>query len=139
MPPSIALLVWRLMTAAGLGVDAGIHLYLAPSQPPGGAGQLSQVTLFYAEGVLSAGAALLILLTGARLAFFLAAFVAASALGAVVLYRYVDVGALGPLPNMYEPFWYASKTATAVAEAAALVTAAAGFLLPRRPGVSPAR
>jgi len=28
--------------------------------------------------------------------------VAASALGAVLLYRYVDVGSLSPLPNMYE-------------------------------------
>ena len=49
--------------------------------------------------------------------------VAASALGAVLLYRYVDVGSLGPLPNMYEPTWYFRKTLSAYAEGAAVVAA----------------
>lgn len=50
----------------------------------------------------------------------------------MVLYRYVDIGTLGPLPDMYEPFWYASKAATAVAEAVAVSAAAAGTVLPTR-------
>lgn len=126
-------LVWliRLLTGAGLGVDAGIHLDLAPSRPPAVSGGWSQVDLFYAEGAVSILAAVLVLATGARLVYAFAFLVAASALGAVLLYRYVDVGTLGPLPNMYEPFWYASKVATTVAEAVALVAAAAGTLLPR--------
>ncbi|MGH8961923.1 MAG: hypothetical protein ACRDWT_12170 [Jatrophihabitantaceae bacterium] len=125
---AIAWLV-RLLTAAGLGVDAGIHVYLAPTQPPGG--DISQIDLFYFEGAVSSLAALLVLATAARLVYAFAFLVAASALGAVVLYRYADVGTLGPLPNMYEPFWYSSKTATAIAEAIAAAAAAAGTLLPR--------
>lgn len=115
----------RLMAAAGLGIDAGIHADLAPMQPPGGS--ISQAQLFYAETVVSSLAALLVLLTAARLAYGFAFLVGASALGAVLLYRYVDVGPLGPLPDMYEPFWYASKTATAIAEAVAVAVAAAAL------------
>lgn len=126
--------VLRLVTAAGLGVDAGIHAYLAPTQPPGG--HISQTQLFYAETVLSSLAALLVLLTAARWAYGLAFLVAASALGAVLLYRYVDVGPLGPLPDMYEPFWYATKTATTIAEAVAVVAAAAGVVFPARKHLS---
>ncbi|MGH3789612.1 MAG: hypothetical protein ACRDRU_15170 [Pseudonocardiaceae bacterium] len=50
--------------------------------------------------------------------------VASSALGAVLLYRYVDLGSLGPLPDMHEPVWYPEKTVSAIAEGVA-----AGVLL----------
>jgi hypothetical protein len=53
--------------------------------------------------------------------------VAASALGAVVLYRYVNVGSIGPLPNMYEPIWYTKKTLSAYAEGGAAVLAFVGL------------
>jgi hypothetical protein len=33
-----------------------------------------------------------------------------------VLYRYVDVGSIGPIPNMYEPAWFGEKTHSAIAE-----------------------
>ena len=116
----------RLLTASGLGVDAGIHIALAPTQPPGG--PISQIDLFYFEGAISILALLFVLATGTRIAYVFAFLVAASALGAVLLYRYVDVGPLGPLPNMYEPFWDTTKTATTVAEAVAFVAAALGAL-----------
>jgi hypothetical protein len=64
---------------------------------------------------------------GRRIGFALAAVVAASALGAILLYRYVNVGSLGPLPNMYEPVWFPEKTTAAVAEAAATVAAVGGL------------
>ena len=58
-----------------------------------------------------------------------ALLVAASALGAVVLYRYVDVGSLGPLPNMYENTWQVpGKLLSAYAEGAAVVLAGLGLL-----------
>jgi hypothetical protein len=54
----------------------------------------------------------------------------ASALGGLVLYRYFDPGAaLGPLPDMYEPFWYGEKTLTAFAEAAATIAAIIGCVI----------
>lgn len=131
--------VLRGVTVATLGVDAGVHLALASTQPPAGpGGGLSQVTLFYAEAVVAIVVALLVLVTGTRLAYALAAVVAASALGAVLLYRWVDVGPLGPLPDMYEPAWYPMKVVATVAEAVALVAAAAGVVLARARVEAPA-
>jgi hypothetical protein len=68
--------------------------------------------------VAASVAALIVLVVGRRTGFGLALAVAGSALGAILLYRYVNVGQLGPLPNMYEPAWFTEKT-TAAAEAAA--------------------
>ncbi|HLX51582.1 MAG TPA: plastocyanin/azurin family copper-binding protein [Streptosporangiaceae bacterium] len=68
-------------------------------------------------------ALLIVLMTGRRVGFGLALAVAASALAALVLYRYVDVGRLGPLPDMHEPSWFGEKTAAAVAEGAVLLAA----------------
>ncbi|MGN6608988.1 MAG: hypothetical protein ACTHMS_18495 [Jatrophihabitans sp.] len=123
-----ALLGWvlRLVTAAGLVVDAVIHADLAASQPPGGG--ISQTQLFYGETVVSGLAAVLVLLIASKLAYAFAFLVAVSALAAVVLSRYVDIGPVGPLPDLYEPFWYASKIATALAEAAAAVGAVVALL-----------
>jgi hypothetical protein len=40
-----------------------------------------------------------------------------------LLYRYNDIGQLGPIPSMYEPIWYTKKTVAAFAEGAALIAA----------------
>jgi hypothetical protein len=63
--------------------------------------------------------------------------VAASALAAVLLYRYVDVGSLGPLPDMYENTWQVpGKLLSAYAEAAAIGLASLGLLSQRpHPGM----
>ncbi len=116
----------RVLTAAGLAVDAAVHADLAPVYDPVRE-SVSQGTLFRIEAAASALAALLILLSAQRLVWAFAFLVAASGLGALLLYRYVDVGTLGPLPNMYEPLWFPKKSATAVAEGFAVVTASAGF------------
>jgi hypothetical protein len=36
--------------------------------------------------------------------------VSAGGFAAVLVYQYVDVGAIGPLPNMYDPGQYPEKT-----------------------------
>jgi hypothetical protein len=46
-------------------------------------------------------------------------------------YRYVDPGAIGPLPDMYEPVWFPEKTLAGIAEAVALGAAIGGLALPR--------
>ena len=57
----------------------------------------------------------------------------ASALAAVLLYRYVDVGALGPLPDMYENTWQVpGKLLSAFAEATAVVLATLGLFTHRK-------
>ena len=48
-------------------------------------------------------------------AALVAALVAASALAAVVASRYVDLGPIGPLPDLYEPVWYPEKVVAATA------------------------
>ena len=120
-------LVLRLLVAAGLAVDAYVHADLAPIYD-GIHGSISQGDLFRIEAGAAAAAALIVLVAGRRTGLGLAFVVAASALGALLLYRYVDVGRLGPLPNMYEPGWFPEKTTAAVAEAAAGLLAAGGLL-----------
>ena len=65
--------------------------------------------------------------------------VAASALVAVLLYRYVDLGSLGPVPDMYENTWQVpGKLLSAYAEGAAVVLAGLGLLTHRKhPGTEP--
>lgn len=119
----------RALTAAALAVDAYIHLKLASTRPPASSpGGISQGALFYAEGGVAILAALLVVFRGTRATFVFAFLIAASALAAVLAYRYIDVGALGPLPDMYEPAWYATKITTTIAEAIAMLAAVAGFL-----------
>ncbi len=114
------------MAAAGLGYDAYAHLDLAANFDANRA-LISQGMLFRVEAVAAVLAALLVLLIRHRAAALFAVLIAGSALGAVLLYRYIDLGTLGPLPNMYEPNWYPEKTYSAIAEAASIL--AAGPLL----------
>ena len=125
--PQAAGLVLRLLVAAGLAVDAYVHADLAPVYA-GIHGSISQGDLFRIEAGVAAAAALIVLVAGRRAGFGLAFAVSASAVSALLLYRYVDVGRLGPLPNMYEPSWFGEKTVTAVAEAAAVALSAGGLL-----------
>src|SRR4051794_16389918 len=106
-------LILRLLVVAGLGVDAYVHFHLAGQM--GSGGTITEGTLFRIQGAVAAVVAVLVLVRAHRLSYAIAFLVAASALGAVLLYRYVDVGALGPLPNMYEPVWYTEKVVTTVA------------------------
>ena len=128
----VGLWLLRLITAAALAVDAYVHADLAPAYDFAGKG-ISQGDLFRIEAAAAALAALLLVLLGRRpLVWAYALLVAAAGTGAVLLYRYVDVGALGPLRNMYEPVWYPEKTLSAVAEAAAVVAALCGLVLTHR-------
>ncbi|GAB4081014.1 hypothetical protein [Modestobacter muralis] len=122
----------RLVVAAGLAVDAVVHLRLAPGYQLADPTGIGQGNLFRVEAVVAALVALLVLVTGSRLAYALAMGVAASALAAVVVTRYVEVPALGPIPSMYEPVWFGQKTASAVAEGIAAVAALVGLLLSSR-------
>ncbi|RAG84347.1 hypothetical protein DN069_17385 [Streptacidiphilus pinicola] len=128
----VALWLLRLLTAAGLGVDAYVHADLAPTYDFSGQG-ISQGQLFRIEAAAAALAALLLIAFGTRrLVWLFALLVAAAGVAAVLLYRYVDVGALGPLRNMYEPVWYPEKNLSLIAEAAATALAACGLLLAHR-------
>lgn len=118
----------RLVTAVALVADAYVHVDLA-STYDAVTGTVSQGNLFRLEATVAASAAALVIVLGNRAAWAAAVLVGASALGAVLLYRYVDVGVLGPLPNMYEPVWFREKTASGIAEGVGLLTALAGLAL----------
>ncbi|MEV6740820.1 hypothetical protein AB0N14_29315 [Streptomyces sp. NPDC051104] len=108
-------------------IDAYVHADLAPSYDAVRA-TVSQGQLFRIEAAAAALAVVLLVATGTRRAVWAYAFVTALAgLAAVLLYRYVNVGQLGPFPNMYEPMWYGEKTASAVAEGVGAVTALLGL------------
>lgn len=124
---SSSALALRVVTATGLVVDAVIHLRLASGYQQAAPGGIGEGNLFRIQAVVALLVALLLLLRGSRLAYLAAAVVAAAALAAVIAYRYVDLPAVGPLPSMYEPLWFPSKTVTAVAEAVALVGALVGL------------
>ena len=116
------------ITVAGLAVDAFVHLSLA-STYDAVQGSVSQGTLFRLEAIAAVLAAILLLVRPRRWTAALAALVAGGGLFALVLYRYVDVGQLGPMPDMYEPLWYAKKTWTAVAQLVAAASAIALVIL----------
>jgi hypothetical protein len=122
----------RLLAAAGLAVDAFVHTDLAGRFGTGGT--ISESTLFLVQAALAALAALGVAVRGRRPEAAFGFVIAAAALGAVLLYRYVDVGTLGPLPNMYDPAWYPEKTLSVIAEAVAVAACAALFVIagPRR-------
>ena len=126
----------RVGTAAALGVDAVVHWQNAPAYD-GVEAAVSQGGLFRAEAALAVAVGLLVLIRPRRGSWLAALLVGASALGAVLLYRYVDVGVLGPLPDMYENTWQVpGKLLSAYAEGAAVVLAGLGLVaaqLARRP------
>ena len=129
-----ALLVLRICVAAALGVSAVIHVQLAPTYQQAAPGGIGQGTLFLVQAGAAVLAAVFVLLKGSRASFAAAAVVGLSSLAAVIMYRYVQIPAIGPLPSMYEPVWYTAKVITAVAEAAAGGLALVGYALTRKQG-----
>ncbi|WP_240720253.1 hypothetical protein [Pseudarthrobacter sp. NamB4] len=119
----------RVAVATALVVTAVIHAQLAPGYQQAAPGGVGQGALFLVQASASVLAAVFVLLRGSRMAFAAAAVVALSSLAAVILYRYVQVPAIGPLPSMYEPVWYTAKVITAVTEAIAGALAVAGYAL----------
>ncbi|GGK08857.1 hypothetical protein GCM10011583_46150 [Streptomyces camponoticapitis] len=122
--------VARVLAAAALALDAYYHADLAP-QYDAISEDISQGDLFRIEAGLSALAALLVLVWRRFLGDAFAWLVAAGGLALLLVYRYVNVGVLGPFPNMYEPLWFGEKQATVVVEAVAIVATA--YLLIFRP------
>ncbi|HEY8479460.1 MAG TPA: hypothetical protein VIL71_06465 [Spirillospora sp.] len=123
-------IVLRLLVAAGLAVDAVIHWRFAPEMAPGPNTPSDTIPgddLFYAQAIAAAVAGVLVLVWARRWTYAIAFLVAASAAGAVLLYYFVDVGQLGPIPNMHDPSWYSDKTISLAGEAVATIASVIGF------------
>jgi hypothetical protein len=125
-------LALSLLVASGLIVDAVVHLRLAPGYQLADPTGTGQGNLFRIEAVVALVAAAYVLLRGSRLAFLTAALVGLSAFVAVVITRYLEIPAIGPIPSMYEPIWFLQKTLSAVAEAAVAVLGLIGAIVVTR-------
>jgi hypothetical protein len=126
-----------VIVVAGLAVDAFVHFDLASAFRANKTSTLSETELFRAEAVAAIVAGLALLVRPRRYTAAFAFLVAAAGTAAVIVYRYVNVGKFGPVPNMYDPFWApAEKNLSAVAEAVAALAALALVMMfstrPRR-------
>jgi hypothetical protein len=112
--------VLRVAAAVGLAVDAGVHAKLA-GQYDAVTASISQGTLFRIEAGAAALAVVLVLAWRRRLGDLFAVLTAVAGIAAILVYRYVDVGAFGPFPDMYEPVWFSDKVWALVGQVLALV------------------
>jgi hypothetical protein len=109
-------LLLAVLAALGLAYDAYVHLDLADTYD-GNGDSITQGGLFRVEAVIAILVALAVLASDHWLVWAAAGLTGLGGAALVVLYRYVDVGSIGPVPNMYEPVWYGEKTRSAIAEA----------------------
>lgn len=113
----------RGVAATALAVSAAVHVDLAEG-PWAADGQVTLAGLFVADALAAVVVGLWVLLRGSRLAWLAVALVAVPSAAALVVTTYVQVPSVGPLPAVYEPFWYAEKVVAAVAAALAALCAA---------------
>lgn len=139
LPRSASDVVLRVGVASALVVDAVVHWRLAQEYGVAFPGGIGGDAVFRIEAVVALLAGVFVLYNGSRAAWAAAFLVLASAFMAVVLYRYVEMPQLGPIPSMYEPIWYREKAISAAAEGAGAALAAAGLLANarRRPAPRP--
>lgn len=127
----------RVVGALALGASGALHLWMALERPPlAAAGQVTLSGLFLVQGLVALAAAAWVLLRGPRTAWLVLGAVAAASLVAVVLSVMVRIPAIGPLPALYEPFWYPEKVFSAVTAAVATVVAVVALATRRTGGGS---
>ncbi|MGX7680276.1 hypothetical protein ACSMXN_15390 [Jatrophihabitans sp. DSM 45814] len=120
-------------TVALLAIDAYVHLHDAHLYDTPAGGSITQASLFRAEAGVAIVVAIVLLISRHWIAWLIAALVAGSAAAAVFVYTNIDVGSIGPLPNMYEPTWaLPGKRLSAIAEIAAFVIAVIGLIVSLR-------
>lgn len=134
----VALLLLRAVVAVSLTVDAVVHLRLASGYQQAASGGIGAGNLFRIEAVLALVVAVWVLWRGSRAALVSAFAVGLSAAVAVVLYRYVDIPAVGPLPAMYEPAWFLEKSLSAGFEGLAALAALVALVVGSRSRTSDA-
>lgn len=127
-PHSSVVAAARLVAAAGLSIDAYVHLDLASTYAEARA-PVNEGVLFRAEAVLALLAAVALIISAKRLPLMAGFAVSASALTVMLVSRYVDLGTLGPFPDLYDPVWFAEKLYAAGGEAAATIASVAGLLV----------
>ena len=116
--------------AASLAVDAYVHLHDAGFYDLVRSNVLSEATLFRVQAAIAVAAAVVVLIWPRPLSWAASLTVAGTAFSAVMVYTYVRIGALGPLPNMFEPTWaLPGKLVSAWAEGAGTAASLVGLVL----------
>jgi hypothetical protein len=117
------LLRWVLVGIAvvGLGIDAWTHFDLASLYRFNRTSVVNEAVLFRVEASLAIVAAVWLVLQPKLLAILFSVALTGGGAFLLVLYRYVDVGKIGPIPNMYEPIWTGEKQLALAGELIALV------------------
>jgi hypothetical protein len=117
-------------TAALLAIDAYVHFNDAGRYDIGAGAAITQGALFRSQASIAVVVAIALLVRPHWIVWTIAVLVAASASASVYLYTSVDVGRLGPLPDMYDPTWaLPGKRASALAETVATGLSAAGLVV----------
>lgn len=121
------LLRWALVVVAiaGLVIDAWTHFDLASTYRFNRTSTVNEAVLFRIEGALAVIAAVWLLVQPKLLSILFTILLTGGGAFALVLYRYVDVGQQGPIPNMYEPIWTGEKQLSLAGELIALAAALA--------------
>lgn len=125
----IAGYVLRVATAAALIIDAVVHLQDAHFYDVNVGASLTQGQLFRIQAVAAIVVAVLVLVWPRWPSWLLAVLVAGSAVTAVVVSTYADIGQIaGIIPDMHEPSWGPpGKLLSAYAEGAGTLLALAGL------------
>jgi hypothetical protein len=126
-------IVLTVLVVAGLAIQAYVHFDLAKAYSGVKTPTLNQGDLFRAEAVVAILAALLLLFHPRRWTAAVAAVVAGAGLAAVLLYAYVNIPRIGPIPAMYDSAWYTEKVISVIGEGVAFVAALSLVFLPWGP------
>jgi hypothetical protein len=125
----------------GLAIDAFVHFDLAGAFAGNKTSTLSEADIFRADATVALIAAIALLVRPRRYTAAFAFLVAAAGTAAVIITRYVNVGKIGPIPNLYDPYWAPfEKSLSVIGEAAASLAALALLaILHRQARTEPAR
>jgi multisubunit Na+/H+ antiporter MnhC subunit len=120
-----ALVRWGLILIAvlGLGIDAYTHLDLAKLYSGNTTGTVNEGVLFQIEASLAIVAGLWLLVRPGILSVVFTLLITGGGAAALLVYRYVNVGKIGPIPNMWEPIWTTEKQWSLAGELIAFVAA----------------
>ena len=110
------------VTVVGLAVDAVVHLHNARPYDVVGT-TITEGWLFRIEAVAAIVVLVALLVRPSRLTAGAAAVVAGGGALAILISYYVHVGAIGPIPDMYEQTMFPEKALALVAQAVAAATA----------------
>ena len=114
------------VVVVGLAIDAFVHFDLAGAFAGNKTSTLSEADIFRADATVALIAAVALLVRPRRYTAAFAFLVAAAGTAAVTVFRYVNVGKIGPIPNMYDPYWAPfEKSLSVIGEAAATLAALA--------------